>query len=115
MIPYFVSIGMMRKLTSHGLSEKTERTYRLLSEAEWEYAARAGAGGQNYWHAIHDEQCAHGNGADVSLKPFLSLPTAATCNDEAPFTATYEILHNLTCDTQPVHTLGQKRSNFLSQ
>jgi len=31
------------------LSEKTGRTYRLLSEAEWEYVARGGNGPRNYW------------------------------------------------------------------
>jgi formylglycine-generating enzyme required for sulfatase activity len=31
------------------LSRKTSKTYRLLSEAEWEYAARAGSGGNYAW------------------------------------------------------------------
>jgi formylglycine-generating enzyme required for sulfatase activity len=31
------------------LSGKTGRRYRLLSEAEWEYAARAGSGSRFYW------------------------------------------------------------------
>ena len=44
------------------LSRKTGKKYRLLSEAEWEYAARGGAHTSRYWGDDVSRQCAHANG-----------------------------------------------------
>ena len=48
------------------LSRKTGRTYRLLSEAEWEYVARAGSTSKYPFGNAEEALCAHGNGADES-------------------------------------------------
>ena len=50
------------------LSKKTKRTYRLLSESEWEYAARGGTVTPRYWDKSESGQCRNANGADASLK-----------------------------------------------
>ena len=50
------------------LSEETGKEYRLLSEAEWEYVARAGAQTARYWGDSESEQCEHANGADQDTR-----------------------------------------------
>jgi formylglycine-generating enzyme required for sulfatase activity len=49
------------------LSQKTGRRYRLLSEAEYEYVARAGTTGQAFWGDDPTKACAYENGPDSAL------------------------------------------------
>ena len=46
------------------LSEQTGARYRLLSEAEWEYVARAGSVTARYWGESESGQCRYANGDD---------------------------------------------------
>ena len=69
------------------LSRETGQEYRLLTESEWEYAARAGTRSSRHWGENVSGQCSYANGADRKAQETRNADWIVPCDDGFAYTA----------------------------
>jgi formylglycine-generating enzyme required for sulfatase activity len=69
------------------LSETTHQPYRLPSEAEWEYAVRAGSKGSRFWGDSPADGCRYSNAVDETARDAFPGWKFAPCQDGYLYTS----------------------------